>query len=66
MSLIEFLFFSKEKNFKPQALEMKMKLISEEAEIQNFEKSIKPLKKFDGDIPMDELLNLKYFNLQKN
>jgi len=38
---------------------MKMQAINEEQEIENFEKSLKPIKRFDGDIPMDELMNLK-------
>lgn len=37
-----------------------MNAINEEEAIQNFEKSLKPIKKFDGDIPMEELMNLKY------
>ena len=44
-------------------MEIKMKAINEEAELKNYEKNLKPIKHFDGDIPMDELLNLKYLNL---
>lgn len=28
--------------------------------MKNFEKNIKPLKHFDGDIPMEELMNIKF------
>lgn len=37
-----------------------MNAINEEKEIENFEKSLKPIKHFDGDIPMEELMNLKF------
>ncbi len=36
-----------------------MKAVKDEADFKNYEKSLKPIKHFDGDIPMDELLNIK-------
>lgn len=34
--------------------------MKEEIDEANFEKNLKPIKHFDGDIPMDELLKIKF------
>lgn len=42
------------------ALELKKKAINDEREMIEFEKNLKPIKHFNGDIPEDELYKLKY------
>lgn len=34
--------------------------MKEEVDEMNFEKNLKPIRHFDGDIPMDELLKIKF------